>query len=51
MFGLTGGFGLVGVGLGPGDAGFIPDILTCWWLEVPELLLPDFLLSGTEGGG
>lgn len=51
MFGLTGGFGLVGVGLGPGDVGFVPDVLTCWWLEVTELLLPGFLLSGIEGGG
>ena len=52
LFGFNGGFGLVGVGLGPGEVGFFPGVLTFWLLEVTELLLPGFLaMPGIEGGG
>lgn len=51
MFGLSGGFGLVGVGFGLGDVGFVFGVLICWWFEIIELLLLCFLLFGIEGGG
>ena len=52
MFGLTGGFGLEGAGLGPDDFGFTTEELTCCWLELELFLVKGLLeMSGIDGGG
>lgn len=52
MFGLIGGFGLEGVGLGLDDFGFIIEELICCWFEFELFLVKGFLeMFGIDGGG